>query len=113
MSKNIACIYQPHFQTECYRVAKDKQCGVSKNYIIVTCCPSRNGVYVYDANKTDLFDEWKNRQCLCVCVPWKECKKVAELSGVTKKEIIDEIKKQQDWWFKNRIKGDVRPAWMI
>jgi hypothetical protein len=117
---NIAYIYQPHFKSECFRVASKDQQGPENNYIVVTCSPQYNGIYKYPAKNIQdkHYDTWCNNKTLCICVPIKDCEKIKELPQITNEDIIRDVRKQQQDWYKSEVKNRDynyvnKPEWMI
>lgn len=111
--KNVALIFQPHFKTNCFRVAIDKQLGDNYNYVIVTCCPTYNGVYKYPRKNAKDYEVWKNKSIECYCVPIKDCVMVQELTDIKNESLIKEIRRQQKKWLSinEYVKG--KPEWML
>lgn len=102
---NVGFIYQPHFKTECFRVALDNQRGKNNNYVIVTCSPMYNGVWRYSPSNIEKYDRWMNGKTECVCVPIKDCDKVKTLEELTDPTILNIIKRQQNNWYKGWVKN--------
>ena len=95
LGKNIAVIWQPHFNTNCFRVAVKKQMGDKVNYIVVCCSPEYNGVYKWNPAGKKSFEIWDNNGQKCYCVPVGECEFVQTLESIKTPELIKEIKKNQ------------------
>lgn len=117
----ITYIYQPHFNTNCFRVAC-KNITLGKNYVVVTCSPSYNGVYEINVTpemREDLRNRlWMNGNLACYCIPMSYFTKTLELSEVKKEDKIKEIRKQQKKWFKSEVENrnytyKDKPDWMI
>ena len=116
--RNVAFIYQPHFKTNCFKVAIDKSQGVTNNFIIVTCSPSYNGVYKYPSEKRFSYEIWKNGKKSCYCVPIIDCEFVQKLETLKNEDIIKEVKKQQKSWLKQEVtnreyKYNKKPEWAL
>ena len=115
---NVAFIYQPHFKTECFRVAMHDQKGRNNNYIIVTCSPMYNGVWRYSPDNISKYKHWQNGNVDCICVPIKDCIQVKNLEDVTDPTMCDIIKKQQNDWYKSKVKNRNyqyanKPQWIL
>ena len=115
---NTAYIYQPHFNTECFRVASNSQQGTVNNYIIVTCSPMYNGVWKYSANKALNYSHWKNGNIDCLCVPIVDCVKIKNLNQIINQTVINKIIQQQQNWYKNQVKNRNyeyvnKPEWFL
>lgn len=115
---NIAYIYQPHFNSKCFRVATKDQQGNNYNYIVVTCSPTYNGIWKYPATKTSSFDIWKNGSVPCYCVPIDNCEFVKPLDKIADKNILNKVIKQQKQWYNNNIKNRdytyfEKPDWLL
>lgn len=115
---NIAYIYQPHFMTNCFRVAVDDQQGDEYNYIIVTCSPKYNGVYKYPASNIKNYTLWNNKRLTCVCVPVDDCEKIGTLTDIKKPDSMNRVMKQQSNWFNNNVENvnhqyNEKPDWML
>lgn len=111
---NCAWIYQPHYKSNCARVAVDMQ-QADVNYIIITCSPSCNGVWKYQ-NRRD-YELWLNNKKVCYCVPMDELEFVMPLENLDDKRKV-EVKKDQAKWFKNEVKNrnyeyKNKPEWML
>ena len=118
MNNNIAYIYQPHFNTNCFRVALVNQQGKKYNYIIVTCSPEYNGVWKYNADNVLNYDVWSNNNKGCQCVPIRDCRRIKLLNELTNIEVINKVKFQQKKWYNNTVKNRDytyadKPEWML
>ena len=118
MNNNIAYIYQPHFNTNCFRAAVLKQQGKKYNYIIVTCSPEYNGVWKYNADNVLNYDVWSNNNKECYCVPIRDCRRIKLLNELTNIEVINKVKFQQKKWYNNTVKNrdytyTDKPEWML
>ena len=118
MNNNIAYIYQPHFNTNCFRVALVNQQGKKYNYIIVTCSPEYNGVWKYNANNVLNYNVWSNNKKECYCVPIRDCRRIKLLNELTNIEVINKVKSQQKKWYNNTVKNrnytyTDKPEWML
>lgn len=116
--KNVAFIYQPHFKTDCFRVAIKNQQGSDINFIVVTCSPSYNGVWKYDAHNMNSYADWRNNNVWCKCVPINDCTYIKPLEQLSNQNIIKIVKQQQNDWFKNQIKNRnysyvSKPDWLL
>lgn len=109
---NIAIIWQPHFLTDCFRVDIKKQQGKEKNYIIVCCSPSNNGVWVYK-NTNKQYDLVRNKSLICRCVPTSDCEYMGGFEIITDKDLLKEVKKEQNKWFKAQKDRKKKPEWML
>lgn len=107
MAKNIAYIFQPHFKTMKLRPSCSEQRGTDFNYVVVTCSPSYNGIWKWDATKKEKYETWNNNNRLCYCVPLSECVKVKELDEITNPEILNGIAYTRKLWedLKNKNKS--------
>lgn len=115
---NTCAVYQPHFNTMCFRPAISNQMGTKYNYIIVTCAPSFNGVWKYDADKTKTFETIYNGKVKCYQVPINECEKIKELKDLTNETIVAEIRRFQNSWINGEVKNNEhiyenKPDWLI
>jgi len=117
---NIAYIFQPHFMSNCFRVALKDQMGTEKNFVVVTCSPEYNGVYEYPSSNiiNKDYDIWVNNKVECVCVPIKDCKFVGKLDKVSNSKVRLQIKKQQLQWYRSEVKNNPKkykskPNWML
>lgn len=111
-------IYQPHFKTNCFRVAKKEQQGEIYNYVVVTCSPEYNGVWRYKADKVHNYETWVNGKLQCYCVPIDDCERIKTLTELVNPDVIRQVKRQQSEWFTNNIKNrdykyKEKPLWMI
>lgn len=118
MPTNMAFIYQPHFNTNCFRVAINDQRGTEYNYITVTCSPMYNGIWKYASQKMREYAHWKNGNIECVCVPIKDCVLLQPLDTIKSDGIRHKVKAQQEQWYKNKIKNRdytyaKKPDWFI
>lgn len=95
---NIAYIYQPHFKTSKFRVACKEQLSNEVNYIIVTCSPTYNGVWKWDASKKDKVETWMNGKLSCYCVPITMCTRVKSLEELKNPNVIKIVQEQQRQW---------------
>lgn len=116
--KNICMIYTPHYMSQCFRVACDKQRGADNNYIIVTCAPQHNGVYQYPASVTKNAEIWMNGKKQCYCIPISECTKIKDLDELSNPDTISRVKKQQTKWYESTVKNrdytyKKKPEWML
>lgn len=116
--KNIGFIYEPHFKTKMFRVAKVCQMGKDFNYVVVTCSPMYNGLYKYDSSKRDNFKTWINGKLECYEIPISECTFVMNLDDIEKPDVKAEIIKQQKKWFNKQVKNRTydyknKPSWML
>lgn len=114
----MAFIYQPHFQSKCFRVAINDQQGTKHNYITVTCSPQYNGIWKYPACNILQYPHWKNGNVECVCVPIKDCVMLQPLNTIQNMDIRHKVQKQQNQWYKNQIKNRdytyaKKPDWFI
>lgn len=100
---------------------KDQQ-GEKVNVIVVTCTPSMNGLYFWNAEKSSTYHKWMNGKKACYYIPVDECKykKFEELDMTKEKNqwLIGEVKKQQAKWYKGEVKGKdaykrKKPDWML
>lgn len=98
MARNIAYIFQPHFKTMMLRPSCGEQQGTDANYVVVTCSPTYNGVWRWDASKKCDYSTWSNNGRLCYCVPLTDCVKVKELSEVTNPDVLRNVRRTQDAW---------------
>ena len=112
MKNNIVLIWQPHFNTLCFRVNKKKQTSMKKNYIVVCCSPSYNGIYSWDGYKRKYYDTWVNNRVECWCVPIEHCKFEGDLSIIKNKDMIKQVIAEQEKWFKKYDKKR-RPSWFL
>lgn len=115
---NVAFILQPHFNSNCFRVAVQNQQGSVDNYIAVCCSPSYNGIYQYPAVKRKQYDIWQNGNTSCYCVPLSDCNYVKSLKDVTNPIMIKSIKKLQKKWLNNQVKNrdyqyKEKPEWIL
>ena len=115
---NIAYIYQPHFNSNCFRVAISKQQGTTTNYIVVTCSPNYNGVWKYSSSNLYDYPSWNNGNVVCKCVPISDCEFVKHLNQLKNEDILKQVKKQQLTWFNNQVKNRnydyvTKPDWLI
>ena len=117
---NLAYIYQPHFKTDCFRVAIKDQQGPDYNYVVVTCSPQYNGIYKYPMKniKDKHYTVWYNNKTPCICVPIKDCEKVKELTEITNNDILKKVKRQQQMWYKSEVENRDyqyvnKPEWML
>lgn len=102
---------------------KDQQ-GVW-NYIVVTCSPSYNGVYRWNKMQnigTNKWKKWSNGKTICYYIPRDACKfkrfDELDMSKPVNQKLIEEVKKQQEKWFKGGVKGKdaykkKKPDWML
>ena len=115
---NVGFILQPHFNSQCFRVAKQNQQGKNNNYIIVTCSPKYNGVWSYPIKNISKYDVWQNGNLQCLCIPISDCIKVRELHEIVDPVIKKTIQEQQESWYNNKVKNRdysyaSKPIWMI
>ena len=115
---NTCYIYQPHFNTNCFRVAKREQQGREDNYVVVCCSPKFNGVYRWNPLNAEKYSSWKNGSLDCYCVPVKDCIYIKSLENLTNPDVIKHVKKLQKKWFENEVRNrnyeyTKRPEWMI
>lgn len=116
---NVAYVYQPHFKNHEFRVAKVDQEGLKENFIVVTCSPSYNGVWSYPSENVKKYTVWKNGRLECLCVPIQDCERFKTLEEVVNPVVIENIKKQQEKWFKNQVSSQYgtqykeKPEWML
>lgn len=108
---NIAYIFQPHYNTGMFRVAKRDQFGKHFNYIVVTCSPSYNGVWKYSVKNLKDYKIWSNDGLICYCVPIDDCEKIMTLDEVDNPTVIKNIKLQQKKWCK--LNNSEREDWML
>ena len=108
---NVAIIWQPHFLTDCFRVDIKKQQGKEKNYIIVCCSPSYNGIWVHE-NTDKQYDLVKNKSLICKCIPTNDCIYIGGFEKIKDKDLIKEIKNEQKKWLKATGKQK-KPDWFI
>lgn len=106
--RNIAYIYQPHFMSDSFRVACKEQMGTDVNYIVVTCSPTYNGVWKWEAKDKDIVEKWVNGKLPCYCVPIKLCKKIKTLDEVTNPVVLRIIESQQSQWKNKEVKKKER-----
>lgn len=117
---NKCYIYEPHFNTNCFRVSMNEQLE-DINYIIVTCSPSYNGVYKWNKPLIRSKDElgvWTNGKLPCYTVPIYLCTKIKDLSELVNPDVIKIVKKQQKDWAEGKVKGKAphkrgKQPWMI
>lgn len=102
---NTAYIYQPHFMTNCFRVACKEQMGDDINYIVVTCSPTYNGVWKWDAKNKSLVEKWFNGKLACYCVPIKMCTKIKTLEELQNPQVISIVEAQQSQWKNKEVKN--------
>lgn len=95
---NTAYIYQPHFMTSVFRVACKEQMADDVNYIVVTCSPSYNGVWKWDARNKPFIEKWTNGRLPCYCVPIKMCTKIKTLEELTNPVVLKIVAEQQRQW---------------
>ena len=115
---NIYFLLQPHFKTNSFRVACNRQQGLNENYIVVTCSPEFNGVWAYPACNVSKYETIYSGSVLCYVVPIEDCIKIKELNEITNKEIIKKIKSYQNKWITGKIKNNVhkydkKPDWVL
>lgn len=115
---NMAFIYQPHFNTKCFRVAVNEQRGIDYNYVVVTCSPQYNGIWKYPASNIKMYSHWKNKNVECLCVPINDCVYLQTLESIQTQPIINKIKFQQQTWYKNQVQNrnyvyTEKPDWLI
>ena len=115
---NTCYIYQPHFNSDCFRVTKIDQQGKPLNYVVVCCAPSYNGVYSWDAKKAEKYSSWKNGSLDCYCVPIKDCTFMKSLESLENPEVIKKVKKMQKNWYNNQVRNrnyeyTKKPEWML
>lgn len=115
---NTCYIYQPHYNSNCLRVAKKEQQGKPYNYVVVCCSPSSNGVYRWESIKAEKFSSWKNGSLDCYCVPLEECTYIKSLENLENPEVIKSVKKLQKKWFNNQVRNrdyeyTKKPEWML
>lgn len=116
---NISCIYQPHFMSNCFRVACNKQQGKDFNYIIVTCSPEFNGIWKYPASICKDLSIWLNGKRPCYCVPIEKCTKYKDLDSISNPNTLKEVAKMQARWYASEVKNRDyvykagRPEWML
>ena len=101
---NTAYIYQPHFMTSAFRVACKEQASDEVNYIVVTCSPSYNGVWKWDAKNKPLVETWYNGKLPCYCVPIKMCTKIKTLEEITNPNVKSIVEAQQSQWKNKEVK---------
>ena len=99
---------------------KDQQSTI--NFIVVTCTPSMNGVYCWKKAEDKQYKTWMNGKKPCYYIPIDDCvfKRFDELD-MTKpinQWLIEEVKKQQEKWYKGEVKGrdaykKKKPDWML
>ena len=116
--ENTCYIYQPHFKTDCFRVAVKEQRGFPYNYVVVTCSPEYNGVWRYNAENCDKYDTWQNGRLTCYCVPTKDCVRIKGLNELVNPNVIAKVKLQQTEWYNSTIKNrdyeyKHKPNWML
>lgn len=114
----MAFIFQPHFNSKCFRVSKTSQKGSLYNYVVVTCSPEYNGIWKYEAKKISGFSSWQNGGVSCYCVPISEYTFLQPLESIKTPEIISKIKKQQHKWVNNTVtnrdyKYAETPDWIL
>lgn len=114
----MAFIYQPHFKTNCFRVATANQRGKEYNYIVVMCSPEFNGIYSWPAKNKNKYKLWLNGKKLCYQVPIEDCKKTQELEDIKSPAIRDIIRNFQNKWYNNTIRGrdytyKNKPEWIL
>lgn len=99
---NIAFIYQPHFLTLTFRVSTLSQMG-KKNFIIVTCSPTYNGVWTYDSNKQPSYNIYNNKGNKCYCVPIEDCTRIKTLDEIKDDSVLAIIEEQQRLWKNHEV----------
>lgn len=115
---NVSYIYQPHFKSNCFRVAINDQQGINNNYIVVTCSPHYNGVWRYPADNVSKYDVWYNGKVACYCVPIKDCTLMMTLDKLVNPDDIKKVKRQQKKWYMNKVTNmnyeyKNKPEWML
>jgi len=110
--RRIAIIWQMHNLTNSFRVACDRQMSKNKNYIVVCCSPSYNGIYSWDASKKNEYDIWNNNGRDCYCVPLEECHFEGDLSKITNKDFYNEVRKSQLKFLK-MVGREKEPKWLL
>ena len=129
MAKNISFIYGPKEKNpytgewdNSYLVPAIKDQQGIWNYIVVTCCPSMNGVYIWHNLNRKHCKPWMNGKLPCYYVPINICKYVPfdklDMSKPQNQKIIEEVKKMQSKWYKGEVKGKdaykkKKPDWML
>ena len=103
--ERIAYIYQPHYKTQVFRVAVNKQQHPDTNFIVVTCSEQYNGVWKYDSKLHETCSRWVNNNTTCYEIPISECTFVRSLNELRNSEVIDKVIEQQTKWFKNEVKN--------
>ena len=110
--RRIAIIWTPHFKTQCFRVACDRQMSAEKNYIVVCCSPTYNGIYSWDAKKKKDYEVWPNNGRDCYCVPIEDCHFEGDLDLITNKDFYNEVRKAQMKYLKT-VKREKEPEWLL
>ena len=126
MKNNVSYIYAPKGKDPFTGVwnnkylvpAVDSSQGEDINYIIVTCCPSLNGVWVCKAENYKNYKTWDNNGRLCYYVPIDDCEYKMSLEDLKNPPIINAIKNQQQRWWRGQVKGKEahkrgKPEWML
>lgn len=115
---NVGFIYQPHYMTNCARVACCDQRGTKLNYVVICCSELYNGVYSYDASLTKEFNTWVNGKLPCYEIPMEKLTFERELDGIKDSGMRSYVKGMQKSWWKGQIKNGKAhktdfPDWII
>lgn len=93
-----------------------------KNYIVVTCTPSMNGIYMWKGENRSKYRMWMNGKKPCYYIPVDDCVfrpfEDLDMTRDCNKALIAEVKKQQAKWYKGEVKGrdaykKKKPDWML
>ena len=124
---NIAYIYNvkgknPYTNEWDYRylvpAVKDQQAKI--NYVVVTCEPSKNGVYRWKKDKK--YDTWMNGKMKCYYIPIDDCDfcSFEDLpDNEPNKKLLEKVKKMQTKWLNKEVKNHNydykrgKPSWML
>jgi len=128
ITNNLAFVYRPkeknpftgNWDSEYLCPSVISQQGKYWNYIVVTCCPSLNGVYAWKAQDKKKYKTWTNGKLECYYIPKSDCvyKPFDEVPEEMMNLIRPLIIQQQTKWLNNQVKNrnytyKKKPDWML